>query len=216
MNVAGSAPRLISGENDIAQNPFDLRAERGPSIFDARHRWTGSGTWQIPFAKGASGLARAIGAGWQLNAIATASSGTPFTVYDSANVSQQGSAPEISGFYGSRPDLLSNPNSGPHSVNAWMSASSFLQLNPVTQAGQFGNEGRNVLRGPGLVDLDLSMLKTWQISEEAHLQFRFEVFNILNHANFGLPVNDLQSPNFGQILASGPPRVFQAALKVRF
>jgi hypothetical protein len=73
-----------------------------------------------------------------------------------------------------------------------------------------------VLRGPGLVDLDLSMLKTWQISEEAHLQFRFEVFNILNHANFGLPVNDLQSPNFGQILASGPPRVFQAALKVRF
>lgn len=216
MNVAGSAPRLISGENDIAQNPFDLRAEHGPSIFDARHRWTGSGTWQIPFAKGANGLARAMGAGWQLNAIATASSGTPFTVYDSANVSQQGSAPEISGFYGSRPDLLSNPNSGPHSVNAWMSASSFLQLNPVTQAGQFGNEGRNVLRGPGLVNLDLSMLKNWQISEDAHLQFRFEVFNILNHANFGLPVNDLQSPNFGQILSSGPPRVFQAALKFRF
>ena len=58
MNVAGSAPRCVSGENDIAQNPFDLRAEHGPSLFDAKHRWTASATWQLPFGKTLRGAAR--------------------------------------------------------------------------------------------------------------------------------------------------------------
>jgi hypothetical protein len=71
MNVAGSVPRLVSGENDIAQNPFDLRAERGP-LFDARHRWTANATWQLPEPR-ASRLLRALAGGWQLNAIANVS-----------------------------------------------------------------------------------------------------------------------------------------------
>jgi hypothetical protein len=98
--------------------------------------------------------------GWQANVIATLSTGTPFTVYDSANVSQQGSAPEITGFYSSRPNLISNPNRGPAAhANEWVSRAPFQQLNPVTQAGQFGNEGRNVVRGPGIEDVDLSLLQ---------------------------------------------------------
>ena len=216
LNVSGSAPTLVAGENDLAQNPFDLRAEHGPSLFDATQRFVFSGSYALPRLKGSNRAAGFLLNGWQLNAIATASSGTPFTVYDSANVSLQGSAPEISGFYSSRPDLISNPNNGPHTPNEWVSRSAFQQLNPVTQAGQFGNEGRNVVRGPGIADVDLSLLKNFDLSETKRFQFRAECFNALNHPNLGLPENDLESPAFGQILQAGPPRLFQLALKFLF
>jgi hypothetical protein len=217
LNVAGSAPTLVAGENDLAQNPFDLRAEHGPSLFDARSRFVFSGTWALPRWHDAPRAAALITNGWQLNTITSISSGTPFTVYDSADVSLQGSAPEISGFYSSRPDLISDPNSGqPHTANEWVSRAPFLQLNPVTQAGQFGNEGRNVVRGPGIADVDLSLFKYFNIDESRRVQFRAECFNLLNHPNFGLPENDLESPAFGQILQAGPPRLLQLALKFVF
>ncbi len=213
-NVSGSAPRLVGGENDLAQDPFNLRAEHGPSLFDATHRFVASGSYELPFFRSGRGAARAVLGGWQLNTIATASSGTPFTVYDSANVSLQGSAPEISGFYSSRPDLVASPNDGPHTANEWMSRSAFRRLDPATEAGQFGNAGRNIVRGPGITNVDVSLLKTIALTEAARLQFRAECFNIANHANLGLPVNDLASPNFGQILESGPPRLLQFGLKL--
>ena len=217
LNVAGSAPTLVAGENDLAQNPFDLRAEHGPSLFDARSRFVFSGTWALPRWRDAPKAAALITNGWQLNTITSISSGTPFTVYDSADVSLQGSAPEISGFYSSRPDLISDPNSGqPHTPNQWVSRAPFLQLNPQTQAGQFGNEGRNVVRGPGIADVDLSLFKYFNIDESRRVQFRAECFNLLNHPNFGLPENDLESPAFGQILQAGPPRLLQLALKFVF
>jgi hypothetical protein len=194
-----------------------LRAEHGPSLFDARNRFVFSGTWALPKWGSAPKAARLLTNGWQLNTITSISSGTPFTVYDSADVSLQGSAPEISGFYSSRPDLISDPNSGqPHTPNEWVSRAPFLQLNPVTQAGQFGNEGRNVVRGPGIADVDLSLFKYFNIDETRRIQFRAECFNLLNHPNFGLPENDLESPAFGQILQAGPPRLLQLALKFVF
>jgi len=216
LNVAGSAPTLVAGENDLAQNPFDLAAEHGPSLFDAKNRFLFSGSYRLPIWRGASPAAAFIVNGWQLNTIASISSGTPFTVYDSANVSEQGSAPEITGFYSSRPDVISNPNLGPHTPNQWVSRSAFLQLNPVTQAGQFGNEGRNIARGPGIESVDLSLFKDFRVGESQRVQFRAECFNSLNHPNFGLPENDLESPAFGQILQAGQPRLFQLALKYLF
>ncbi len=138
-------------------------------------------------------------------------------MYDSANVAGEGSAPEITGFYSSRPDLISNPNQDqPHTPSEWVSRAPFLQLNPVTQVGQFGNEGRNVVRGPGIEDVDVSLFKYFNISETRRVQFRAECFNLLNHPNFGLPENDLESPAFGQILQAGPPRLMQLALKFLF
>jgi hypothetical protein len=216
MNVAGSAPRLVSGENDIAQNPFDLRAEHGPSLFDAKHRWTTSLSWELPFGKTLRGAARSAFGGWQMNAIATVSSGTPFSVYDTRNVAQQGSHPEITGFSGSRPDLIADPNQGPRTVDQWVSASAFRRLDAVAEAGRFGNAGRNIGRGPGQGTLDLSAFKNWSLGEHVRAQFRIEAFNVTNHANFGVPVNDLVSPNFGRILEAGAPRVFQAGLKLLF
>jgi hypothetical protein len=217
LNVAGSAPTLVAGENDLAQNPFNLAAEHGPSLFDAAHRFVLSGSYPLPKLRNASKAVGLLLNGWQLNTIVTLSSGTPFIVYDSANVSQQGSAPEITGFYSSRPNLVGNPNANqPHVANQWISRTPFQQLNPITQAGQFGNEGRNVVRGPGIEVVDLSLFKDFNFSETKRIQFRAESFNLLNHANLGLPENDMQSPAFGQILQAGSPRLLQLAIKLIF
>jgi len=216
MNLQGSSAKPLSGENDLAQNPFDLKAEHGPSIFDARHRFTASASWEIPFARKTQGLRKAVLDGWQLNAIASANSATPFTVYDSANVSLQASAPPISGFFASRPDLVGNPNVGPHTPDHWMRKTPFQRLNPQTQAGQFGNESRNAVRGPGYANVDLSAMKTFVLTERLHAQFRAESFNVANHANFGLPIADISSTNFGRVLQASPPRLTQFALKILF
>lgn len=216
MNLNLTSAQALAGENDLAQNPFDLRAERGPSLFDARHRFVASGSWEIPIARQSSGMTRTLLHGWQVNAIAVANSSTPFTVYDTANVALQATSPPISGYAASRPDLIANPNTGPHTVEQWLSRSAFRRLTPGVEAGQFGNAGRNIARGPAFANVDLSLMKNFALRESLRLQFRAEAFNIANHANFGLPVADLASPNFGRILSASPARLMQFALKLVF
>ena len=216
MNLSGAAAKPLAGENDLAQNPFDLDAEHGPSLFDARHRVVASASWAPAVPASASPAVRGVFGGWQVNAIATHNSGTPFTVSDSANVALQANSPPISGFPASRPNLVGDPNGGPHTVDEWISRSAFQRLNVQTQAGQFGNAGRNIARGPAYTNVDVSLVRDFQLPGDTRLQFRAEVFNVANHANFGLPVADLNSPNFGRIFSAGPPRLMQFALKLIF
>jgi hypothetical protein len=216
LHIAGPAPILVSGEMDLAQNPFNLAAEHGPSLFDARQRLVLHAMYETPWFKAEPGLRRALLSGWQLNGIATFASATPFTVYDSRNVALQAAIPPVAGTFASRPDLLSDPNLGPHTAQQWISPSAFRRLNAITEAGHFGNEGRNVCRGNGVANLDVSLVRNFPLAERASLQFRAESFNVMNHPNLGLPVNDLASPNFGRILEAGPPRLMQLGLKVVF
>ena len=216
LNLQGASAKPLSGENDLAQNPFDLKAEYGPSLFDARNRFVASGTWKIPFAEHTNGATKLLLDGWQLNLITVDNSATPYTVYDSTNVSLQASSPPISGYFASRPNRVGDATVGPHRVNQWISASDYQRLNPVTQAGQFGNAGRNTARGPGFSDVDASAFKMFPIHENVAFQFRAEMFNVGNHPNFGVPVADLASANFGRILQSGPPRLIQFAGKILF
>jgi hypothetical protein len=81
---------------------------------------------------------------------------------------------------------------------------------------QFGNEGRNMVQGPGYVNWDLSAFKNIRLTESKEFQFRGELFNVLNHTNFRLPVSDIESPTFGQIQSDVSPRVIQVALKFLF
>jgi len=215
-NITGSAAQPVAGENDLAQNPFDLAAERGRSMFDARNRFVLSYQWDIPFWKTPTNWYQHVLGNWQLNGITTLMSGTPFTVFDPTDVSLQGTAPEISGFSSNRPNLIGDPNAGPHTVSQWFNVSAFQRLDPVTQAGQFGNEGRNVVQGPGYAQWDFSAFRNIRIVESKDLQFRAEFFNLFNHANFRLPNSDISSPTFGQIQQALPPRLIQLALKFRF
>ena len=217
-NITGSASQPVAGENDLAQNPFDLAAERGPSMFDSRNRFVLSYEWSIPFLQHSSEWYGKILGNWQLNGIFTAMSGTPFTVFDSNDVSLQGQAPEISGFSSNRPNVIGNPNSGPRTVAEWFNVSAFqkLQPDPLGRFQVFGDEGRNAVEGPGYVDWDFSAFKNIPLTESKELQLRGELFNFLNHTNFRLPVSDIESPTFGQIQSDVGPRVIQVALKFLF
>ena len=217
-NITGSASQPVAGENDLAQNPFNLPAERGRSMFDARHRLVLSYQWSVPFWRQAhTWYEHALG-NWQFNGIVTLMSGTPFTVFDPADVSLQGSAPEISGFSSNRPNLMGNPNSGPHTAQQWFNTSVFQRLtqDPNSPVEQFGNEGRNVVQGPGYSNWDFSALKNIQVTEGKEFQFRAELFNFWNHTNLGLPNSDISSPTFGSIHSDLGPRVIQVALKFLF
>jgi hypothetical protein len=215
-NITGSAAKPVAGENDLAQNPFDLNAERGLSLFDARNRFVASYEWALPFWNDSHTWYHSALGGWQLNGIATLMSGTPFTVFDSNDVSAQGSAPEITGFSAQRPNLVGNSNSGPRQVNAWLNPSAFQRLDPTANAGQFGTEGRNVNVGPAFADWDFAALKNFRVTESKRFQFRAELFNVLNRANFRLPDSDISSPTFNQILAAESPRQVQFALKFMY
>ena len=215
-NMTGSAAKPVAGENDLPQNPFDLGAERGLSMFDARHRFVLSYEWALPFWATPHRWYQQVLGGWQLGGIATLMSGTPFTVFDSNDVSAQGSAPEITGFSAQRPNLVGNPNHGPQSVEAWLNASAFQRLDTITNAGQFGTEGRNVNIGPAYANWDFGAAKNFRLAESKHLQFRAEFFNILNHTNFRLPDSDISSPTFNHILAAQDPRLVQFALKFMY
>ena len=151
-----------------------------------------------------------------MNGILTLSTGTPFTVYDSTDVSLEGSAEEITGFSSNRPDLILNPNNGPRTAQEWFNIHAFQQLNPTTQAGQFGSAGRNVAQLAGIGQFDFSVFKDFRFTESKTLQFRAEFFNLFNRGSFGLPDNDISSPNFGQVESALAPRQIQFALKFLF
>jgi hypothetical protein len=217
-NMTGSAAKPVAGENDLAQDPFNLAAERGLSLFDARHRFVFSYEWALPFWTHGQGWYQHALGGWHLNGIATLMSGTPFTVFDSTDVAAQGSAPEITGFSSQRPNLVGDPNAGPHTVDNWFNANAFQKLDPAANAGQFGTAGRNIVVGPGYANWDFGATKDIRVAEGKQLQFRAELFNVLNHTNFRLPDSDISSPAtvFNHILAARDPRLVQFALKFAF
>jgi hypothetical protein len=214
LHMSGPAPWLVLGELDIAQNNQNLSTEHGRSLFDSRHRFAGSVTYAVPFARTLTGASRMLLDGWQFNALLAVNSSTPFTVYDSANVSLQAPHPGVSGMFGDRPNVVGNPNKGaPHKVSQWVSPSAFQRLDPVANAGQFGNEGRNSVDGPAYGSLDASLDKSFALGDKSRMQFRAEAFNVTNHANLIPPVFDINSPAFGQITEAQAPRVLQFALK---
>jgi hypothetical protein len=169
-------------------NPFNLGADRGLANFDARHVGVIAVTYALPFRHGkqflanTQGFANAMASGWTLNSIVTLQSGFPFTPQLSYNPSNTGDTRNPV-----RPYV--NPNfSGPvilGSPNQWFNPAAFLQ--PPNNSGFYGDLGRDTLIGPGVAVWDFSVLKDTHIRERLNLQFRAELFNILNKANFNTP-----------------------------
>lgn len=121
------------------------------------------------------------------------------------------------GFSAFRPNLAGKPNNGPKRVQQWFDTSAFQRLDlTTTPAGVYGNEGRNVVDGPGLFQWDFSAFKNFSFGESKSLQFRAEFFNLFNRANFRLPNSDISSSTFGEIQQALSPRLVQFALKLLF
>ncbi len=188
----------------------DLRRDWGPSALNITSQSSISARYELPFRK----ENKLIG-GWHLNGIATLLSGFPFTPQIGANRSGDGDT--------RNPDRPSvNPSfTGPvvlQKPNQWFNPNAFV----LPAAGTWGNLGRGTLTGPGLADVDLSLIKNTAVSEKASLQFRAEVFNALNRANFGTPnaivfANGAISSSAGLITATATTsRQIQFGLKLIF
>jgi len=175
----------------LASNPFNLRSDRGLGTFDVRHVAVANATYALPvgrgkrFLSGLVGLGNAAASGWMVNSIVTLQGGFPFSPQLSYNPSNNGDTrnpmrpfanPAFTG-----PVILGNPSQ-------WFNPNAFLApANTAANGGFYGNVGRDTLIGPGLATWDFSVLKDTRIRERVNLQFRAEIFNLLDRANFNLP-----------------------------
>ncbi len=203
---------------------YNYSLERGFSPFDVTHRFVGNVLYNLPIGQGGmilnnGGMASRFIGGWQVNSIVTLETGTPFTV----------TAPDESdtgGNHASRASCISNPYVGASTDPSQIvgGASPGFFLNPAAFAipafGTFGTCAPRSFHGPGLENVDLSLFKTFALTERWHLQFRGEFFNAFNHPNFTNP-NSSISPSsigsFGKIFGTvTDPREIQLALKLYF
>ncbi|HWP43168.1 MAG TPA: hypothetical protein VNO14_08045, partial [Blastocatellia bacterium] len=204
----------IPGQVGRPQNSRNLAAERGLSAFDVRHRFVLSYIYELPFFQ-SRGLASHVLGGWRLSGITTLQSGNPFSVIDTSDPSLDGEPAN------DRPDVLRNPNlpADERTPERWFDTTAFARFTASADRAlpNFGTAGRNILTADGIVNFDVGLAKDFKLSEQRRLEFRWEVFNLFNHANFGIPVNDINSPNFGRVLStSTPERQMQFALKFLF
>ncbi len=179
--TAGNAPALAS-------NPYNLRADYGLATYDVRNIGVIHGIYELPFGRGRQfasqleGWRNALAGGWAVNTILTLQAGFPFTPQLSYNPSNNGDTrnpvrpfanPDFTA-----PVILGKPGQ-------WFNPNAFLQ--PPANSGFYGNLGRDTLIGPGLATWDFSVIKDTPIHERLNLQFRAEIFNLLNRANFNTP-----------------------------
>jgi hypothetical protein len=182
--------------------------DRGNSDTDVRYRWAIMADYDLPFGKSLQGFSKALISDWRLNGLASWQTGLPFSVDNAASLSN-------SGFGADRPNCsypltLSDPTLG-----EWFNTAAFTPQAAYT----FGNCGRNILRGPRFGHVDLSLNKTFNLSERWHLQFRAEAYNISNTPSFAQPNYTLGAPGFGSVTSVLPqttPRQIQFALKLLF
>jgi hypothetical protein len=201
------------------QNPYDLRADYGPSALNVPLLFTLSTLYELPFGHGkqwaSDGAGAAILGGWQINTIIALRSGLPINFTNSANGDEANT-----GGGTQRPNIVSNPNSGaPHTTADWFNSAAFAIPSP----GTYGNAGINALRGPDFKDVDFSVLRTFRLTEKLRLQFRAEIFDLFNHPNYANPSSgvggggfDTISTTVGSGTAPGGNREAQFALKLIF
>jgi hypothetical protein len=197
----------LNSQGVVVQNSYDPRNDRGLSDFDARHRFVINALYELPFS------GNRLVEGWQLSSIVQLQSGNPVNLVTGINT--------FTGVNNTlRPDLvgtitiLEDPG-------RWFDTSAFVA--PTTPTTHFGSLGRNVVIGPGFQNVDFSVLKKTNITESLRAEFRAEIFDLFNHANFGQPGRIVGTTNFGVITNtrfptgdSGSSRQVQFALKLIF
>jgi hypothetical protein len=219
-----------SGDGDslVPQNVACPPCERASGIWDARHVLNANAIYELPFGPNKPylnqrGILRAIAGSWELTSTTQAHTGFPVNVL----VNRSSAAVPDGNNTDQRPDLVSGVSLAPpggKSIGEWINPAAFA----VPAAGTFGDAPRNIARGPGAWQIDFGASKSISLSEQAHLEFRSEFFNIFNHPQYGAPQSTFSVPGFGSItqtvntttpvspIGSGTPREIQFALRLAF
>jgi hypothetical protein len=204
------------GDTNGVQNPLDWNADRAVSNQDMTQHVVASTVYALPFGAGKTygshwnRFANALLGGWSVGPIVTVDTGMPLNLTvqgDPSNTGQQ----SITG-NNDRPNVVGDWRLNNPTVQEWFNTAAFVPNAKYT----FGDAGRNILRGPGLVNLDVAAHKSFRITERVSAQLRLESFNATNTPALGAPNVTVGSPQFGQITTAGAPRDNQVGLKVLF
>ena len=195
----------------LVADPFNIRGDWAPATYDVRNVGVISALYELPFGTGKTyasntgGVARLLVSGWSVNSIVTLQGGFPFTPQLGYNPSRNGDTknpvrpfknPSFTG-----PVIIGKPDE-------WFNPNAFLY--EPNNGGFYGNVGRDAYQGPGLATWDFSAIKQTALTEKISLQFRAEIFNLLDRANFNTPnliVALLTPPPAGSTTASAIPEV---------
>jgi hypothetical protein len=193
------------GSPSRSQNARDLAAWWGPCGYDTTHRFVGNFIVEVPVARNSTGAAKAVFGDWLLSGIFAARSGRPFTVTQGSN--------NVGPYHNGLPNQTGSGELSDPTVARWFNAADF----PAVPSGTFGNAQRNALRGPSWKSLDLSLQKRFNTGRGSGLIFRWDVFNVFNTVNLGLPNADVSSAQVGTISSlAGDARLMQFSLRFSF
>lgn len=209
----GPAPFNLGRNNQSPQDPFDLEAERAVCGYDVKHNFVGSFIYELPFGQGkrflgdSTAVVDAILGGWQVNGIINLRTGLPVNVIRS---SADGTS--------LRPNVIGDPTIDNPTLDEYFDTAAFSIAGLGTTG--LGNAERNILRGPGYSNLDMSLFKKFsldRIREGMNFELRFEFFNITNTPHFANPNSVFGQGSFGRITNTiGNPRIIQFAGKLNF
>lgn len=208
------ASSIGGGAAVVAQNFYNIAAERGLSSFNQTHRFTADYYYELPVGKekkwlNSNGWGQRLLGGFAVSGNIMLASGFPFSprIFGGSGDLSRGVTGSL------RPDLvpgqsiqISNPG-----IGEWFNTSAF-----TAPAGPFGDAGRNIIIGPGTFSVNMALSKTIQVKEMQSLELRLSANNVFNHANFTSIDTTLGSPTFGQVIAAGAMRTAQFTARYRF
>ncbi len=195
-----------------ASYPWNANLDRALQDTDRKFVFVFSHVWELPFGPGkkymnGTGASKYLFGGWQLSGIETFESGLPFSpgMGDTSTLN--------SDCCSLRPDIIGSPGVSDPNRNLWFNPAAFAAPGQYL----FGNAGRNILRGPGLYRVDLSLMKSFQVRERGRLEIQAEAFNAFNHTNLTNPNSTIDSSTAGQIFGiSDIMRRYQLSATIRF
>jgi hypothetical protein len=209
---------MALGENFSGgvQNPADWDADRAVSSQDMTQHFVGSAVYTLPFGRGKTWGANwnrwvnGVLGGWSAGPIVTVDTGLPLNLSVNGNPSNTGQGTVVG--INDRPNVIGDWHLANPTVREWFNTAAFAPNAPYT----FGNAGAYILRGPGLVNLDIAAHKSFRITERISAQLRLESFNATNTPALGAPNAQVGNPLFGQITSAGSARDNQIGLKILF
>ena len=209
------ASSIGGGGSVVAQNPFDIGAERGLSASDQRHKFTADYLWELPFGHDKYWLSaktpwRAIFGDWEWSGDWSLASGMPLTprvLGDFTDVSRGTNGTIRADVVPAQPFTVANP-----SIGEWFNTAAFTA--PPT--GQYGDARRNSIEGPGSLLFDMAFTKLFPLGEMRMLELRASASNIFNHPQFAAIDTTVNSPTFGRVIEAAPMRTIQMTARFRF
>ena len=205
-------------EGCSTQDPYNPRADKGPSATDLPQNFSAAFVYDLPFGKGkrfssGNSIVDYVIGGWNVNGVLGLHSGSPFDVGSGKDIANTGNFNYGNGYGYERANIVGSPYASNKNAMEWLNPASFV----TPPAFTFGDLGRDSLRSDWYRNLDFSVFKSFPVTESKRFEFRVEMFNITNAEVLSIPISSLESPNFGQVTSTvTQPREIQLGLKFYF